>query len=107
MTTQGNVGGFHSSVASADSAREEHAGDIGKTDNRPTHDQIYLAEKVNARSEVRGRGLITPASLQRWNTVYGLHSVSDALRLLHGFPPVEPVRSAHAYLAGILKGRTL
>ena len=90
------------SKASADSAAQEQGGDI-VIDNRPTHDQIYLAEKVNDRYEGGSRGLVTPAVLQRWNRRYGVVLVSDALRLLHGFPPGDQVRSPYAYLAHILE----
>ena len=104
MWSEGNVNGSHySSVASADSARS--AGDIGKTGskNRPTHDQIYLAEKLNYYSDGGKRGFITPAAIQRWNMRYGVSLVSDALRQLHGFPPENEVISPYSYVAAILK----
>ena len=68
-------------------------------DNRPDHDQTYLAEKL-AESWDQELGL--PA-LQKLNNAYGRHAVSDALRSLHGFPPEEAVRSVYAYVEEICK----
>lgn len=104
MKAEGLVNGTHHvSVVPAGSAREEHAGDTEKADMRPTHDQIYLAEKVNEHYEGGHRGLVTPGALQRWNACYGVGLVTGALRLLHGFPPEDEVRSPYAYVAAVLR----
>jgi len=68
-------------------------------DNRPDHDQTYLAEKL---AESWDQELGIPA-LQKLNNAYGRHAVSDALRSLHGFPPEEAVRSVYAYVEEICK----
>jgi hypothetical protein len=67
---------------------------------RPTHDSIYLADKINERWD---RHSLTPASLQKLVSVYGDRAVEDALRALHGFPPEEAIRSPYAYLETILR----
>jgi hypothetical protein len=68
-------------------------------DNRPDHDQTYLAEKL-AESWDQELG---PPALQKLNNAYGRAAVSDALRSLHGFPPSEAVRSVYAYVEEICK----
>ncbi len=65
---------------------------------RPDHDQMYLAQRL---SDTWGKTLTIPA-LQRLNTMFGRVAVTNKLRELHGFPPVE-VRDLYSYLVGMLK----
>jgi hypothetical protein len=67
---------------------------------RPTHDSIYLADKINERWDLTS---LTPAAIQKLVNTYGDRAVEDALRALHGFPPEEAIRSPYAYLETMLK----
>jgi hypothetical protein len=71
-------------------------------DTRPTHDQIYLAERINQDA---AQGHLSVPAIQRLNNRYGPAAVTVALRMLRGFPP-EKLTSAYAYLATMLKGET-
>lgn len=97
-----------------------------KTDQRPTPDQMFLAERLNgaakdvggAETNSAGKNrngrpplpgslhLITPAALQKWNLVYGVAAVSDALRTAWGFPPLAGIDNPYAYVQQILRGGT-
>ena len=68
-------------------------------DTRPTPDQLYLAEKI---SDLAPQGRITLAGLQRLNTLYGVSTVTDALRMTRGFPPSD-LRSAYGYVDKLCK----
>ena len=91
-------------------AAEERGSDTTK-DQRPTFDQLYLAARINdlhapSSRERRSGPRITAALLQRWVLEFGHESVSDALRLFHGFPPAKAVNNPVAYVLAILrKGR--
>lgn len=80
----------------------KNAATIGK-DQRPTFDQLYLAERLSVDAP---KGRISPAAIQRLNTRYGVQTVVDAMRLMRGFPPEIAVRSPFAYLEGICKKGT-
>ena len=47
--------------------------------------------------------LITPAAVQRWNIMYGVAAVSDAMRAAWGFPPLAGIDNPYAYVDGILR----
>ena len=49
--------------------------------------------------------VITPAALQKWNLVYGVAAVSDALRSAWGHPPLAGIENPYAYVAGILRSK--
>ncbi len=71
---------------------------------KPTHDSVYLADRINERwSSTKGR--LTPPALQLLVARFGARDVEDALRELHGFPPQEAVRSPYAYLEAMLTDR--
>jgi hypothetical protein len=65
-------------------------------DNRPDSDQVYLAERIG---DTWGKPL-SIAALQKLNTTFGRVVVTDALRMLRGFPP-EKVISPYAYLKAV------
>jgi hypothetical protein len=77
---------------------------IRENDERPTYDQLYLASRLSPDNAPKAR--LSPAAIQRLNNRYGVTAVSDAMRLLHGFPPEIAVRSTYAYVEGICR-RTL
>lgn len=79
-----------------------------RNDERPTHDQLYLVGWFAPSSaEVdAAQPRLTPAAIQKLNCRYGVRTVTDALRLFHGFPPEIAVRSPYAYVEGICKGRS-
>lgn len=64
-------------------------------DNRPSHDALYLARKID---EAWGTKELTPAAMQKLGDKYGAGVVLDALRELHGFPPEDAIRKPYAYL---------
>jgi hypothetical protein len=70
-----------------------------KKDERPTHDQMYLATKICEDS----KKTLSPAAIQKLNTEFGSIAVVSAMRMMRGFPPPLPVRSVYAYLRGMLK----
>jgi hypothetical protein len=70
-----------------------------RKDERPTHDQLYLASRLSLEAAPQGK--LTPAAIQKLNTRYGVAVVENAMRLLRGFPPDPPVRSSYAYLVAI------
>lgn len=82
-------------------------------DRRPTPDQMYLASRLNRNEEtqdmrnpiIEQKHQITAAALQKWNLVYGVAAVSDALRAAWGFPPEAGIENPYAYVAGILRGK--
>ncbi len=76
-----------------------------KIDRRPTPDQIYLAEKLNAAhaDEAGPNNRITLPALQRWNVMHGVAAVSDAMRSAWGFPPLAGIENPYAYVDGILR----
>lgn len=74
-----------------------------RNDDRPTHDQLYLAGFFSVDAAQPRLG---PAPLQRLNRRYGVGIVTEALRLMHGFPPEIAVRSQYAYLEGICRGQS-
>ena len=82
-----------------------------KKDRRPTPDQMYLAQRLNGlpsfdEEHATHRGQqITPAALQKWNLVYGVAAVSDAMRTAWGFPPLGGIENPYAYVQGILRGQ--
>src|SRR4030095_1519432 len=67
--------------------------------NQTTGDSIYLARQTAARWHAS----LTPAAIQTLVTIYGASLVEDKLRELHGFPPEEPTRKPHPYLAPMLR----
>lgn len=103
------------SKASADGASLRSAElQSSKKDRRPTPDQMYLAEKLNAAHAVQTFDVghmdtprphhISPAALQKWNLIYGVAAVSDAMRTAWGFPPLGGIENPYAYVQGILRG---
>ena len=68
---------------------------------RPTEDQIYLAGRLNQHWETES---LTPAAVCKLNKLYGLENVSNALRVVRGFPPAVPTTSPYAYVVAVLKG---
>lgn len=71
---------------------------MGTVDNRPTYDELYLAERLNENAE---SSYITVAAIQKLNLSYGVTVVEDALRYMRGFcSPAAPF----PYLVRILKG---
>lgn len=73
------------------------------TTTKPTYDQMYLIERINTASE--GRGILTPAAVQRLNLTYGLSVVSDALRSMRVLAgDGAQIRSPYAYLDRVCKG---
>lgn len=73
-----------------------------KTASRPTPDQMYLASRLVSPDDPPKAGL-SPAALQRLNTRWGRTTVTDALRIMRGFPPEIAVRSVYAYCEGICR----
>ena len=73
-----------------------------KKSERPTPDQMYLASRL--RSVDAPEAQLGPAAIQRLNDRYGRTTVTDAMRLMHGFPPEIAVRSPFAYLETLCKG---
>lgn len=85
-----------------------------KKDRRPTPDQMYLAAKLNGdgmwvapdgSSSAADLHAITPAALQKWNNVYGVIRVTEALRVAWGFPPLDGIENPFAYVAAILRSK--
>ena len=68
---------------------------------RPSEDQIYLAGRLNQHWDTES---LTPAAVCKLNKRYGLENVSNALRLVRGFPPAAPTSSPYAYLVAVLEG---
>lgn len=66
---------------------------------RPTEDQMYLADRIN---DTAPKARLTPAALQKLNAEFGVRIVSDALRYVRGFPPDE-LRSAYPYVRAICR----
>lgn len=60
--------------------------------NQPSHDQIYLAERI---------GDLSAGAIVKLNKAYGRLEVESAMRELHGFPPEERINSPFAYLEAI------
>lgn len=81
-----------------------------KKDLRPTPDEFYLANRLSgdilwtANGSEETKASITPAALQRWNTLYGVEAVTAALRTAWGFPPLEGIENPYAYVDAILRG---
>jgi hypothetical protein len=67
---------------------EAAAPPVDNNPNQPSHDQLYLAEKLD---------LSFPAVV-KLNKRFGRQVVSDSMRHLHGFPPEDGVESVYAYL---------
>lgn len=67
--------------------------------NQPTHDQLYLGEKLDDPS-------LTPGAIVKLNKAHGRARVESAMREMHGFPPEERVRSVFAYVDAICKGES-
>ncbi len=61
---------------------------------RPDSDQVYLASRISERLSI-------PA-LQKLNTTYGRIAVTNALRLMRGFPPKE-LKAPYPYLVALCK----
>jgi hypothetical protein len=70
-----------------------------REDRRPTHDQLYLASRLSPEDA----GKLSPAAIQKLNNRYGPAAVTQALRLLRGFPPETEIRSLYAYLESVCK----
>jgi hypothetical protein len=75
---------------------------ILKRDTRPTYDQCYLAGRIDERY---GTNEVTIPGIQRLNTRYGVLVVQQAMRELHGFPPLVKVLKPYAYLEAMICGR--
>ena len=73
-----------------------------KDDPRPTHDQIYLVEQIEALWQPR-KGKLTIPGVVRLNQEFGVGAVTSALRQVHGFPPEEAIQSPYAYVSAILQ----
>lgn len=71
---------------------------------RPSHDTIHLAERINLAWQA-STGKLTPAALQRFVKTHGGREVESCVRELYGFPPEEAVRSPYAYLEAMLRER--
>ena len=70
-------------------------------DFRPSHDQMYLASRLN---DIAPKGRLTPAALQKLNEEFGRTRVTDALRVMRGFPPESGFTSSlYGYVAAICK----
>jgi hypothetical protein len=70
---------------------EAAARPVDNNPNQPTHDQIYLGEKLE---------LGIPA-LVKLNKEHGRANVLDAMRQVHGFPPAEPITDMFGYVATV------
>ncbi len=67
--------------------------------NQPTHDQMYLAHRIDEKYE--GTGRLTPAAIVKLNKGYGVGAVTSAMRTLYQFDPAEPLASAYAYVESL------
>ena len=59
-----------------------------------TDDQLYLMERINRDAEIK----LTDLTIAALNERYGIGVVTGALRYMRGFPPVDGIYSAKAYL---------
>jgi hypothetical protein len=65
-----------------------HKGKGAYGDRRPTHDQLYLADRLNENAT---ESRLTPAAIQSLNIRFGVLVVTDALRYMRGFcSPAAP-----------------
>jgi hypothetical protein len=62
--------------------------------NQPTHDQIYLAERLTEEWNQP----LSPAALVKLNKKHGVAAVTSALRELRAFPPADAIRKLYAYV---------
>lgn len=70
-----------------------NGGSLKKDPNpyQPTPDQLYLAERLD--------DTLTPAAIVKLNKAHGRIAVLEAMRQLHGSPPVAPVEDVYGWLA--------
>jgi hypothetical protein len=90
---------------SASTALPKNAAASLKKDERPTHDQLYLMDKINFFTE---RGQLTIPAIQRLNRKYGVAPVVSSMRILRQSAPghVLGVRSAYSYLVSMCEAFT-